>query len=396
MFIQENSGGPRLLEQLDLDIEVREAEALGQDEALHSRPDDQRNSILHRTKTSFLSEADIKVLRDKHIFLRDFSDEFIKNTAIGDLMKIESTAMKARELERSKDAEDKLAVNKTALASTFTSVRAGLDNRWSSLHEGRFLGGACCSTAKLWLAARERLQLTFAPPVGNYDLGSIGLAGYVSAKGWSELANPASTKLSVKMFSINSSCNRSSSKKSADGEDEFLDISEFKLALRVMRTAMSFIMPWNFSILAIEGFFFQNNFCQTDLASVEKKASVLGRFTDYVLAQNSDRWRDSEPFLNTGELKSAWSAFFGAQPQAAVSQKAKNAPGKKNHGQKQVDPKLALGICFAWNMGQCLKPAGSCATSKGRPLKHICDNVADPAKPTEVCGKEHIRKDFHK
>jgi hypothetical protein len=227
-------------------------------------------------------------------------------------------------------------------------------------------------------------------------MGSIGLAGYLSAKGWTEIANHASTKLSIKMFSINSSANRSSSKKS-DTDDEFLDISEFKFALRVMRTAMTFVMSWNYLIAAIEGFFHQNNFCHAELASVEKKASVLTRFTDYVLAQNSDRWRDSEPFINAGELKTTWAAFFGAQPQASSSQKGKKqSGGGKNQHQKAADPKLALGICFAWNMGQCLKAAGSCATAKGRPLKHICDHVADPAKPTEVCGKDHIRKDFHK
>jgi hypothetical protein len=57
---------------------------------------------------------------------------------------------------------------------------------------------------------------------------------------------------------------------------------------------------------------------------------------------------------------------------------------------------MALGICFAYNMGQCNKPAGSCTTAKGRQLKHICDYAADPAKPTDVCGLEHVRKDFHK
>jgi hypothetical protein len=393
-----NSGGPRILEQLDLEQEVVEAEVLGADEALHAneRSGAPPETSEARQRPSFMTEADVKILRDKHVFLRDFSDVFIKNTPIGDLMKIESTAMKARELERAKDAEDKLAINKMALASTYTNVGAGRDNRWSALHEGRFLGGACCSTAKLWLAAREKLGLSFPPPVGNYDMGSIGLAGYVSAKGWTELANPASTKLSIKMFSINSSANRSSNKKTAESDDEFLDISEFKLALRVMRTALSLIMPWNYSVAAIEGFFHQNNFCHAELANVEKKAAVLARFTDYVLAQNSDRWRDSEPFINTGELKTTWAAFFGAQPQASSSQKSKKQQGGKGSHQKAADPKLALGICFSWNLGQCLKPAGSCTTSKGRPLKHICDHVADPAKPTEVCGKDHIRKDFHK
>jgi hypothetical protein len=239
------------------------------------------------------------------------------------------------------------------------------------------------------------MGLTFAPPVGNYDLGSVSLTGYASAKGWAELANPASTKISVRMFSINSSSGRASSKKT-DSDDEFLDVSEFKLALRVMRTALAFIMPWNHSVLALEGFFFQNNFCSQDLANVERKASTLARFADYVLAQNSDRWRDSEPYLSARDLKSVWAAFFGAQPHAAAGQKNKKANNQKQNSQKTPDPRLALGICFAWNLGQCLKPAGTCATAKGSPLKHVCDYVADPAKPTEVYGKDHIRKDFHK
>jgi hypothetical protein len=342
-----------------------------------------------------LSDADIRVLREKHVFLRDFSDSFIRNTTIGDLMKIESTAMKSRELERTKDADDKLAMNKLALANTFTTVPAGTDNRWNTLHPGRFLGGAACSAAKLWLAAKDNLGSSFSPPVGNYDMGSVGLAGYVSSKGWAELANPASTKLSIKMFSINSCGARASTKKATDVEDDFLDVSEFKLALRVLRTAMSFVMPWNYSILALEGFFFQTNFCSLDLANVEKRAWVLSRFTDYVIQQNGDRWRDGEPFLTAGDLKAVWAAFFGAQPQAALGQKGNNKQQKKPN-QKAADPRMSLGICFAYNQGNCLKAAGTCTTAKGRQLKHICDFAADPSKPTDVCGKEHIRKDFHK
>jgi hypothetical protein len=374
--------------------------SLMEDEALHTRtaPATGQNWILPGARSSCLSDADIKVLRDKHLFLCDFSDAFIRNTSIGDLMKIESTAMKARELERVKDADDRLAMNKVAMANTFTTVGAGLDNRWNTLHEGRFLGGASCSTAKLWLTAKQHMGSSYAPPVGNYDMGSVGLAGYVSAKGWAELANPASTKLSIKMFNINACGSRASSKKTGDQDEDFLDVSEFKLALRVLRTAMSFVMPWNFSILALEGFYHQNNFCYLDLEKVEKKAWVLSRFTDYVLAQNSDKWRDGEPFLSAGELKAVWAAFFGAQPHALISKKGgqKQNNNQKGSGGKPLDPRLSLGICFAWNLGQCLKAAGTCTTSKGRPLKHICDYAADPAKPTDVCGKDHIRKDFHK
>jgi hypothetical protein len=155
-------------------------------------------------------------------------------------------------------------------------------------------------------------------------------------------------------------------------------------------------MPWNFSVMALEGFFLQSNYCAQDLNGVEKKAWLLTKFADYALQQNADRWRDSEPFLSTGELKSAWAAFFGAQPQAILAKGKQKQPFDKKGDKKGFDPRLALGICFSWNQGQCMKPAGSCVTAKGRPLKHVCDFMPDPSKPGEVCGKDHMRKDFHK
>ena len=112
---------------------------------------------------------------------------------MGDLMKIETTSMKIRELERAKDASDKLAANKAALATTFTSISEGRDNRSSSLHPAGFLGGAGCSAARIWLTARETVGLKGYPPIGNYDMGAVGLTRYVSAKGWSELHNMSSS-----------------------------------------------------------------------------------------------------------------------------------------------------------------------------------------------------------
>ena len=168
------------------------------------------------------------------------------------------------------------------------------------------------------------------PPIGNYNMGVVGLAGYVLAKGWSELHNTSSSKLSARMFNINSASPRGGSKKnSSENKEEMLDLAEFKLALRAMRTAFHLAVPWTLSILALEGFFFQSNFCSTDLSNTEKKGWYLTRFTDYVLEQNSDRWRDAEPFLTAGELKSSWAAFFGSQPKASSSQPKPKKSGKK-------------------------------------------------------------------
>ena len=392
-----------LLDEDVLVVEVAHAESLLAEESDRSRPVSAGHNPGSK-RSNLMSEADIASLRRRHGFLEEFSDDFIRSTPVGDLMKIETTAMKIKEMEKAKNASDRLASNKTALASTFTRVVEGRDNRWNELHPARFLPGASCSATKLWLAAREHLGLASIPAIGNYDMGAVGLAGYVTARGWTELHNLSSAKLSVKLFNINSSGCRGSYGKSSEGEDSevVLEVEEFKLALRAMRTAFHLAMPWNFSVLALEGFFHQSNFCASDLANVDKKGWFLARFTDYVLELNSDRWRDAEPFLTTGELKVTWAAFFGAQPQSLVVSKKKNPTNhSSNHSSKQPgnqvlkNPRVVLGICFAYNNGLCTKTPGTCKTAKGKDLKHICDHAADPAKPLEVCGKDHVRKNFH-
>jgi len=380
------------LDDEELEQETAQAEELLEEESSRAR---QGVHLDPSKKKGLMSDEDIASLRRRHTFLQDFSDSFIRGTPVGDLMKIETTALKMKEMEKAKDALDRLAANKTALSSTFTVVTEGRDNRWNVLHPARFLGGAGCSATKLWLAAREVLGLQSLAPLGNYDLEAVGLAGHVSAKGWVELANVAGSKLSIKMFNIDGGGGARGGPKKKDGEEEFgefVEVEEFKLALRTMRTAVMFAMPWNMSVLALEGFFFQHNFCMEDLSNMEKKVWYLSRFTDYVLEQNSDRWRDAEPFLTAGELKATWAAFFGAKPKA---QHAKKREDKPKQAQSKVDPKVTLGICFAWNQGLCVKAPGACKTAKGRELKHICDHNPDPSKPLVVCGKDHIRKNFH-
>ena len=286
------------MEQADLDEATDHAEELLVEEANHTRQPSFRDPA---TTQSLITEADIRSLRKRHTFLEEFSDSFIRSTPIGDLMKIETTSMKIRELERAKDASDKLAANKAALASTFTTVPEGRDNRSSSLHPARFLGGAGCSPARIWLTARESVGLKGSPPIGHYNMGAVGLAGYVSAKGWSKL-----------------------------------NLAEFKMALRAMRTAFHLAVPWNLSILALEGFFFQSNFCSTDLSNTYKKGWYLTRFTDYVLEQNSDRWRDAEPFLTASELKTSWATFFGSQPKASSSQAKPKKTGEKEQKSRNM------------------------------------------------------------
>ena len=107
------------MEQADLEEEVLHSEELIVEESSHTRQPSFRDPA---NAQSLITEADIRSLRKWHSFLEEFSDVFIKGTPIGDLMKIETTSLKMKELERAKDASDKLAANKAALASTFTTV----------------------------------------------------------------------------------------------------------------------------------------------------------------------------------------------------------------------------------------------------------------------------------
>ena len=383
------------MDEEELAEEEQHADILIQEEASRSkRP--AANCPDPGTRSGGMTDSDVACLRKKHAFLAEVSDAFIKHTPVGDLMKIESTSLKMREFERSKDTDDKLALNKAEMSSTYTDVPAGRDNRWSALHPGRFLAGAGCLATRMWLMARERLGTAPLPAIGSYDMAAVGLTGYVSSKGWSKIHCITSQKISVKMFNIHG-CGAKSKKTGQEGEEEcHLELAEFKLALRALRTALAFVMPWNFSVLALEGFFHQTSFCQADLAGVEKKTWFLARFTDYILHQNGERWRDSEPFYTAGELKTAWAGFFGSQPQSSTSSKLKKEQFKKVVGKPNMEARMSLGICFAWNMGMCVKAAGQCTTMKGKPLKHICDYNPDSSKPLEVCGKDHMQKDFHK
>jgi hypothetical protein len=348
-----------------------------------------------------VSNSDLAALRAKFPFLKDFSDDFIRANKPESLIKLETANVKLKEAERSKDADDRLAHNRANIGTICVDMGMGIDDRTTHLHDGRFLPGANCSASKLWLAARERIPLHGAPPLGNYDMAAVGLGGFVSPRGWVELANPASTKLSLKLFNINS-CSRKISRKSEDDVDselkDFSEVGEFQLALRTMRTAASFIMPWNFSFTALENFLINSRFCKDDLGKIENKAQLLTQFTDYVLSENAAKWRDNEPFLSTCELKNTWSAFFSARPQSAFVKK--NSSKGASQADKKPIPKGPkrlpfIDVCYNWNKGTCNKPAGSCFSIRGNPLRHVCDFRNDPNNLTSHCGQNLKRTSAH-
>jgi hypothetical protein len=89
-----------------------------------------------------------------------------------------AASFKQKELERFKDAEEKLATNRVNLGLSCTEIKAGQDDRWTKLHDSRFLPG-------------------------------------------------------------------SRAKQEEDDLADFAEVGEFIVALRAMRSAMAFVMPWN-------------------------------------------------------------------------------------------------------------------------------------------------------
>ena len=253
---------------------------------------------------ALLNITQLYSLRKRHAFLNEYSDEIITSTPIDTLLKLESTSIKLKNLEKAKDIDDKLTTNKDNLPDINIKIEQGTDNRWDKLHSSRFLPGMGGSAVKTWLKARELMGRGGHAPIATYNMGRVGLAGFVTPKGWLEIHDLGSSNLSLRQFSINN-CGKCTSTKSGDNMDnnmtDVAEVGEFKCALRVLREVMTFVHPWNKSVVALEGFLIQNNYCSTDLASLEKQATILSQFVDYVLRENSNRWRGQDTFLTIGD-----------------------------------------------------------------------------------------------
>ena len=370
-----------------------------------------RNSQPNPLYQPGITDADIRALKLKFNFLADYSDSFIRHATPECLVKLEATNLKMKEAERGRDVDDRLAQNRIAASSHPKEIGPGLDDRCSILHEARFLPGAVCSTVKLWLAARQVLGLNGAEPLGNYDMASLGLGGQTTSKGWVEIANPSSTRTTIKAFNINNCGQRGSGSSGKDTQEDldFLEIAEFTVALRTIRVAMHLVHPWNMSIVVLENFLLNNKMCNADIGGLEKQAAILTRFSDYVLSENAARWRDESSFLVYGDMENTWKAFFSALPQSQLSkprQDLKQAQTVKNSSFNNFNKQTGnskprqwtlpyIEVCYKWNRNMCNKPDGKCTTLNGRPLKHCCDERTNPADLAVYCGKAHKRTLAH-
>jgi len=370
----------------------------------------------------------LDAMREQLPSLAGFPDSFILRTPMQTLLKMESNAMKRSSVDRARNVEDKLTFNMDLISSTKLDVKAGQDDRNENLHPCRFLPAPICAAKELWLHAREVLGPAGLPPVSCFDMAAVGLAGYVTSRGWIEIHNPGSASLSLRLFNIvNMACRVAASKRiSLNNDDDTLEVGEnlkdvvsfheFKQSLRAARVAQQFCMWWNFSITALESFLINNDFLSEKVPRGARGVSILSSFCDHVFLLNSLAWRGKKPFLDVVDLGSVWSSWApghlapgeGAKEPKAGPSGADGGGAKKgggqgkgagNGGSKPAQAKARSrqqtpdDICRRYNLGSC--PAGNAATctlNNGTVLRHVC-NFRLPGD--RKCGAGHPRTGNH-
>ena len=337
--------------------------------------------------------------------LQNVPEATLKKLPLSAIFQLSNALVKSSKMSDKLGVNSRLAANAQNLLKNPVQVNSGQDNRKTILHEGRFLGGACCSMNDIWLKGKEVVGPKGPIPVSCYDLDSVGCGGSVTARGWKELHDPSSQELKIKQFYLpNVAGSGASAKKYSIGESgeeisfgeslkEIGDLDGYRGALNVLREAMASALPWNRSISAISGFMCNTNYLQADLGGNTKRAGILAEFTDYVLGRNALNWDNGHPFITTDEMAHVW-ANWKSKRSALFSSSTGGQAGKHDRSRASNNSKEkykeANACCKRFNAKTCPKQADKeCVSFFGAKLKHICNKFT----PTGICGKDHPRAD---
>ena len=404
-----------------------------------------------RVNKSQISGTAIQVIRSTVPHLAHLPDDYLASQPIDALIRANTAAKQADQSGTAKGADGRLNHNfQKAMANPVDIT--GTDNRSSILHPARFLPGAGVPAQRLWLEARKHLGPEGAQPIGNYDMKAVGCSGCVTAKGWEILHNPGSPEIALKLFTVANVSHVSTGSKTLTltGEDgltihdsmkDVADMAEMKLALRTIREAASYAMPWNKSFSVLEGFLITHDFFFKELEGL-KKVPVLSSFIDHVLKMNAANWTQEVEFLAGGELTAAWDSWLGSRKncfktpdnnnQHHYNQQKSNGSNNNfrgrggnrgqggynqnmgrggnnqhfngggfnqfpNQGQgfqqlpPHTGPPCADNICRRFNDGKCPNRHLECAVGRFR-LYHRCNYmVKGQSGPAQLCLKYHPR-----
>ena len=330
--------------------------------------------------------------------LQGVPEATLKKLPLSAIFQLSNALAKSSKINDKLSISSKMALNAQNLLKTPLLVEGGVDNRRNKLHEGRFLGGACCALNDIWLRGREVVGAKGPLPVSCYDLDTVGCGGSVTARGWQELHDPSSQELRLKHFFLpNVAGAGQSSRKIALGENgeeitfgeslkEIGDLDSYRGALNVLREAMASALPWNRSVSAICGFMCNTNYLQTDLGGNSKRAAILVEFTDYILGRNAQNWDNEQPFITTDEMAHVWTNWKGKRLSLFTANPAGKTGDRK--ADKKGPPQVPKDICKRYNVKVCPKQTDKdCVGFLGSKLRHICNKFVG----TSFCGKDHPR-----
>ncbi len=158
------------------------------------------------------------------------------------------------------------------------------------------------------------------------DPANLANRTYSVVGSFKEIHNPGSPHLTLKLFSSSNMgsstaatrrltlADNDSAFSIGDSMREVSDLNELKLAMRAPCRAAQFILPWNMSFNAIDGFLHSSNYANAELNGRANRPQILTDFINYVLCLNAAAWVQKDDFLSSGEIKNIWAEWFGSRP----------------------------------------------------------------------------------
>jgi len=352
-----------------------------------------------------------------------------------------------------RNLEAKMHSNFQRAAEHPVMIPAGMDNRSSTLHGGRYAGGAGVLLQRHWHEGRKSWGAAGIPSISNYDMEAVSAAGCVTAKGWDMLHHPGNPDISIRMFSVTNVGQSASGARMVqvlgeegiavhDNMKDVSDMAELKLAIRNLRLAAHQAASWNFTFEVLDGFLLSNDYMEKELAGVNKKAAVLSGFVDHILKINAARYTQDADFLDATRMMATWTAWWGAR-KSGISfsgnnngpyQPANNNGGGNNKAKSRNNnsggfnnsgggfnsgggnfPRLQApfhfpparssgppnndNMCRRFNNGQCSNHWSACSVSTNKgPLRlfHLCNYSVKRDGKFEPCKQKHMRMEHEK
>ena len=324
-----------------------------------------------------------------------FSSDLLASCPLSTILKLSSFGQSGE--GGSRGLEAKLASN-ARFRDQGKTLDSGFDNGKSILHPARFLPAPACSLSQLSSLAREATKDSPIRPCADFDLSALGMVNSITARGWHEIFDPASSQIQLKLFCAKNTVNatKAASRISlvendvtiGDVHKDISSLREFKSAIWSYVIALHFARPWDLSGLIIFSFLQNCNFLESVLTPHHMAA-----FVDEILSNNRSRFVSDLPPLTVREIESELLAYrsknFGDSSSTLRRPPSEDRPGQARFRIPKFDSKIRTDFCRRFNSGHCPNKDDTCVirTNKGMmKLLHQC-SVRSPSGT--ACRKKH-------